>query len=167
MVKRVRVVRIADAVTGEIVQESRQVVHISDNFNERGWRWPKARRVSLGSMDLPGLSWAELGQLAALAGAVDTSNRLPAAVDLAGIWRLQRRRVFQLLAKLLQAGAIVKDRHGLYFLNPSVAFAGVYLSPELWQLFRSDLLGTVPKWARDRLDAASTDHGQGEKENGA
>lgn len=150
--------RIADAVTGEIVQESRQVVHMSDNFDElRGWRWPKARRVSFGSVILPGLSWAELGQLAALIGAVDTSNRLPASEDLAGLWQLQRRQVFRILSKLVQAGAVGKDRHGVYFLNPSVGFAGVYLSPELWQLFRSDLLPVVPKWARQRLDAAMTE----------
>lgn len=155
MPQRIRITQVMDAKTGEILQETREAFHASDWYVEgRGYKLYGRAKTKLG----PWVGWSHLslherGVLITIITMMDRDNRLPSVSDaLAPRMGVGVRRAYAGVARLVGVGAVA--RHGSdFFLNPAIAFAGIYLSPFLYKLFQPDMADIVPKWARKAYDA--------------
>lgn len=152
MAERIRFTRVTDARTGEVVQEFSEVFHASDWFQERrGYKVYGRGRTKLGKWDLSVLTDAEAGFLAHLISFLDKDNRIPHADRLLTLTGKSKRQVQRLISRLLAVRAIAK-MEGSTYLNPAIAFAGIYLAPNLYRLFHSDMVKIVPQWAQRMYD---------------
>lgn len=152
MAKRIKRTQIVDAVSGEILREDRETIYTSEAYKPgQGYRLYSRRHTRLGKNWNHRLDLYTEGALSLLVRAMDESNMVPDMGKLAEMLGVSPRRVYQLLLKLREHGAIAKVPGG-YVVNPAVAFGGAYLSPQLYRLFRPDLVGVVPPWAKALYD---------------
>lgn len=150
MAKRIKRTQIVDAISGEVLQEHLETLFSSEAFiPERGYRLYSRNHVRLGKWDKR-INIRLWGVVYDVTLTMDETNKVnvDALVDRIGV---TKRRVYQLLSKLVEHGAVAKAKGG-YYLNPAIAFAGTYLAPWLYHLFKDDLKKAVPLWAQARYE---------------
>lgn len=160
MAKRIRRTQILDAASGEILQESRETVYTSEAYIPgRGYRLYTRKHVRLGKDWDRTLKLHEWGWIVKIVHTMDENNTVADTMTLAAHLGVTRRRVYQILSVLKEHGAIAK-LNGAYVVNPVIAFAGTYLSPDLYRLFQADLDRAVPGWAKQRYDKENEHDGE-------
>lgn len=148
MAKRIKRTQIVDAVSGEVLQENRETVYTSEAYIPgRGYRLYSRKHVRLGKDWNRVMRMQEWGWLLTIILLMDESNVVSDIRTLTSKLGVQPRQAYRILSILRQHGALAKVPGG-YAVNPVVAFAGAYLSPELYRLFHTDLENVVPRWAR-------------------
>lgn len=148
MAKRIRRTQLVDAVSGEILQDRRETVYTSEAYLPgRGYRLFARKHIRLGKEWNRTLRIHEWGWIVQIIQTMDENNTVGDVQALAEQLGVNRRRVYQILSELKKHGALGK-LNGEYVMNPAIAFAGSYLSPELYDLFRADLEKDVPGWAK-------------------
>lgn len=146
--KRIKRTQIVDAVSGEILREERETVYTSEAYKPGvGYRLYSRKHIRLGKKWDKTMTLHEWGLLVKLLLIMDENNELADIGTISAHFGLSRRRVYQVLSGLRQHGAIAKVSGG-YVVNPVLAFAGTYLSPQLYRLFEPDLAKVVPGWAK-------------------
>lgn len=157
MAKRIRRTQILDAVSGEILQESRETVYTSEAYLEgRGYRLYARKHIRLGKDWDHAIKLHEWGWIVKICLSMDDQNTVADVLTLSKQFGVTRRRVYQILSDLKELGAVGK-LDGLYVVNPAIAFSGTYLSPRLYRLFATDLEKVVPHWAQARYKEESND----------
>jgi hypothetical protein len=149
MAKRIKRTQIVDAVSGEVLQENRETVYTSEAYIPgRGYRLYSRKHIRLGKEWKRTMSLRDWGWLVKVILAMDESNvATPDIRQLAKENGVSSQYVYRMLATLRRHGAITKVSGG-YAVNPAVAFAGTYLSPQLYRMFERDLEAAVPSWAK-------------------
>lgn len=126
---------------------------------ERGFLlFHNARQVR----SFPGVQWPEmtnneLAHLFKLSRTLNANNRIrPAtAKQVAEVIGLSLRRTYDFLFMMQGLRIIAKTEHGFY-MNPIYFFAGKYLKPELYRLFKEELHPHLSAWARERMEGAES-----------
>lgn len=153
MPERIRLTKVMDARTGEVIQETSETFHASDWFMPgKGYKLYGRNKTKLGKLGgMAGLTMIERGVLLTLIGAANRDNKLPGLDKMVELTGSKPRQVYRWLNRLQLAGIVAKG-DGSWYLNPAIAFAGVYLSPYLYRIFTASLEGIIPKWARSAYD---------------
>jgi hypothetical protein len=82
---------------------------------------------------------------------IDKDNRIPHVDRLTTLTGKSKRQVQRLLSRFQVVRAVAKMDGSLY-LNPAIAFDGIYLAQSLFRLFHSDMVKIVPQWAQRLYD---------------
>lgn len=155
MAKRIKRTQIVDAASGEVLQEHRETLFSSDAYIPgKGYRLYSRKHKRLGKWDKP-LHIHAKGLLYDAICTMDEENVMAPVAEFIGRTGLKRRRVYEVLAELKEAGAIAKVGSA-YVVNPAIAFAGTYLPQWLYKLYKVDLQKAVPMWAQALYEQEGT-----------
>lgn len=152
MAKRIKRTQIVDAASGEVLQENRETVYTSEAYMPgQGYRLYSRKHVRLGKYWNRPMKMNEWAWLMKVILHMDENNVTTDIDAIAKQFEVNRRRAYQIFAELKAHGAIAKVDGG-YAVNPAIAFAGTYLSPQLYRLFKTDLDKNIPPWAKQRYE---------------
>lgn len=153
MAKRIRRTQIVDAVSGEVLQENRETVYTSEAYVPgRGYRLYGRKHTRMGhDWGIPSDAHASHLLMYMVKG-MDEQNFIPPFTDLLEETGLSRARLYKLVALLIKCGAVKRLGRRQLVVNPAIGFAGTYLSPHLYRLFKPQLSKAVPNWAKQRYE---------------
>lgn len=153
MAKRIRRTQIVDAVSGEVLQENREMVYTSEAYIPgQGYRLFSRKHTRIGKdWMVPSDPYAAL-LLLHMIREMDEQNFIPPLSDLMTILGVSRRRLYEMIAELRECGAVKRIGRRQIVVNPAIAFSGAYLSPSLYRLFKPELQKVVPQWAKQRYE---------------
>lgn len=153
--------QIVDSKTGEVLFDRTKPMTMYLFSEERGYLLFHNRTTVKWYPSIewpPSLSNKDLGHLHRLSACLTKENILMGkdgplwAEGMGEVIGLSRSNIYPFVRKLVSLGMLKKTAKG-YFMNPMYLFAGKYLTPDLYLLFRQELDPYIPEWVKKEIGA--------------